>query len=105
MLQASHPSRSSATEDLADWAAELANLVLGKLKTRLQSSGVVIQLGLPTTFTTRAAQSGVIGTPKVQYRLRAADGPVLVRFSAEVDRAFTMVTPRTVEPVHAIELF
>jgi CheY-specific phosphatase CheX len=105
VLQASHPSRSSATEDLADWASELANLVLGKLKTRLRSMGVVIQLGLPTTFTTRAAQSGVIGTPKVQYRLRSSDGPVLVRFSAEMDRAFSMAVPRAVEAAHDIELF
>jgi CheY-specific phosphatase CheX len=105
VLQASHPSRSSATEDLVDWVGEIANLVLGKLKTKLRGQGVSIQLGLPTTFTTRATQMGVTGAPKLQYRLRAPDGSVLVRFSAELDQAFEIKAPRMAEVVHEIELF
>ena len=105
VIQASHPARSSATDDLVDWVSELSNLVLGKLKTRLRGRGVVIQLGLPMTFTTRATQTGATGAPRLQYRLRAPDGPVLVRFSAEVSPLFTMAAPRPVETAQDIELF
>ena len=34
-------------EQLEDWMAEIANLLIGKLKTRLMSHGVRIKIGLP----------------------------------------------------------
>jgi hypothetical protein len=105
LLQASHPARSDAKEDLMDWAGELSNLVLGALKTSLRGTGVRIQLGLPTTFTNREAQAGATGSSKLQYRLRAPEGSVVVRFSAELDAAFEMTAPRRAEVAGEIELF
>ncbi len=105
VLQASHPSRSSATEDLADWVGEIANLTLGKVKTKLRSRGVAIQLGLPMTFTTQASQTCVTSSPQLQYRLRAEDGSVIVRFTAEFESAFKMTAPVCAEVVHGVDLF
>jgi CheY-specific phosphatase CheX len=108
VLQASHPTNSAVTVDLVDWVGELSNLVVGKLKTKLRTHGVIIQPGLPTTFTTgatQAKQTGATGAPQLQYRLRAPDGAILVRFNAELAEAFEMTAPHRAEVVHEIELF
>jgi len=105
LLQACHPVRSSAPDDLLDWAGELSNLVVAGLKTSLRQRGVAIQPGLPVTFTMRAAHTGGTGASQLQYRLRSPDGAVLVRFAAQVDPAFNWGPPRSAEIVHDIELF
>ncbi len=49
---ASAPCRQEAarsTEQLQDWLGELANQLLGRLKSRLLAHGIAIQLGTPTT--------------------------------------------------------
>ncbi len=105
VLQASHPTKSTAQEDLVDWVGELANLTLGKLKTELRGCSVSIQLGLPTTFTTRAAETGATGSSQLQYRVRAPDGDLRVRFSAQVDAGFAMAPSPHEEVVHGLDLF
>jgi CheY-specific phosphatase CheX len=51
LLERSCPARSPATpsETLQDWVGELANQLLGRLKSRLLAHGIAIQLGTPTT--------------------------------------------------------
>ena len=105
VLSASHPTKSTATEDLVDWVAELSNLVMGKLKTKLRGNAVAIQPALPMTFTTRATESGVTRPPQLQYQLRTPDGLVVVRFSAAVDATFQMGTSLRPEVVHGVDIF
>jgi CheY-specific phosphatase CheX len=105
LLEACHPERSSASTDLADWVGELANLTLGKLKTKLRGRGVQIQLGLPMTFTTQSAASAATTSPQLQYRLRSNDGAVLLRFSAALDPACHLAAPTHADVAHDIELF
>jgi len=105
VLQASHPSKSGSLEDLVDWISELSNLVLGSLKTRLRAHGVLIQLGLPSTFTTSASEMSATGTPELQYRLRALNVSIRVRFSAQVGAAFAMLPPRETAVVDGIQIF
>jgi CheY-specific phosphatase CheX len=105
VLSASHPFRSTVTEDLVDWAGELANLVLGNLKTRLRGKSVAIQPGLPMTFTTGAAESGLTRAPQLQYRVAASEGAIFVRFSAEIDGAFEISPSTEPELVRGVSLF
>jgi len=53
ILRSSCPVRTSGVEidpdTLQDWAGELANQLLGRLKSRLLAHGVTIQFGIPTT--------------------------------------------------------
>jgi len=53
-LRLSHPTggNSAAVDDesLRDWAGELANQLIGRMKIRLLAHQVVIQLGTPTTM-------------------------------------------------------
>jgi hypothetical protein len=105
MLQASHPTRSADREDLIDWVGEIANLTLGRLKTRLRQRGLSIVLGLPMTFRTPDAQTGLTTSPSLQYRLRSADGSVILRLSAAVSEAFALTTPPRTELVRDVELF
>lgn len=43
------PSGEQDVEDLIDWSRELANLLVGSLKTALLRHNVVIELGVPTS--------------------------------------------------------
>jgi len=105
VLSASHPTKSLLADDLVDWVGELSNLVVGTLKTRLRGNSVTIQPGIPMRFTTREAERGATSPPQLQYRLRAADGSILVRFSAEIQSTFEMGTSTQPEVVHGIEIF
>ncbi len=107
VLEATHPRRSSVGEDLADWVAELANITVGGLKRSLRARGVSIQVALPIAFTTKPAESGVTRPSTLQYRLRAAEGAVLVRFTAEATPGTELRAPGSelTEVVNDIQLF
>lgn len=53
MLDLSHPNHSMGmpveVSDLTDWAGEIANQVLGRIKNKLASAGVKLAMGTPTT--------------------------------------------------------
>jgi hypothetical protein len=105
VLQATHPSRSAATDDLTDWVSELANLTVGLLKRRLRARGVLVQPGLPLSFTTRPAHSAAMSASHLQYRLRSREGSVLVRLTSETTPSFVLGPPVQTEALRAIELF
>ena len=50
LLVHSHPTGQRAPEDQADWLAELANLLLGRIKVQLLERGIAIELGTPVTL-------------------------------------------------------
>ncbi len=50
LLARSHPTGRTSAEELADWLAELANLLLGRLKVQLLERGISIELGTPVTL-------------------------------------------------------
>ncbi len=49
VISASSPSPEHDLENLIDWSRELANLLVGNLKTSLLRQGVGIELGIPTS--------------------------------------------------------
>ena len=52
-LRKTDPSSSTCEEDLLDWSRELANLLLGGLKTALLRRGIKTRMGLPVTVSGR----------------------------------------------------
>jgi CheY-specific phosphatase CheX len=54
LLLESHPTRATSAEALADWLAELANLLLGQIKARLLARGVTIVMSTPITLSATA---------------------------------------------------
>jgi CheY-specific phosphatase CheX len=50
LLHDSYPKVEGAEPDFFGWAGELANPLTGRLKNRLLSSGIVINLSIPTTI-------------------------------------------------------
>jgi CheY-specific phosphatase CheX len=61
LLTQSHPTRITDPSDVTDWLMELANLLLGRIKTRLVSRGVKTELSTPLSV--RAAALQLIGFP------------------------------------------
>ena len=77
-----HPSRSRAPDDLGDWLAELANLLLGRLKSKLLVHGLSIELSIPLTLSATAFRfERFSGAPAV-YEFVHDDCPLHVAFEA-----------------------
>ena len=49
VISAYSPSNERDLENLIDWSRELANLLVGNLKTSLLRQGIGIELGIPTS--------------------------------------------------------
>jgi chemotaxis protein CheX len=67
VIRATHPAAGQdgaalSDDELRDWAGELANQLLGRIKTKLLARGIVIQMSTPTTISA------------IQIRLGAARG-------------------------------
>ncbi len=51
VLRATHPSGGAASDDdLLDWAGELSNLLLGRIKNAIRRYGLVIEMSTPLMF-------------------------------------------------------
>ena len=80
-----HPARSSAPEDLADWLSELANLLLGQVKSKLLVHGVSIELSLPLTISATAFRFERFSGAPVVHEFTHGDRPLQVAFEAVGD--------------------
>lgn len=82
LLVASHPAHSTSADELADWLAELANLLLGRLKVQLLERGISIELGTPVTLSGTALRFHRFkGLPMI-HSFRADGSRVHVIFEA-----------------------
>ena len=70
-------------ESLRDWAGELANHLIGRIKIKLRARGITIQLGTPTTVSGREL---TLGAPHnagcLPHRFEKGEDWVLVRLEA-----------------------
>jgi CheY-specific phosphatase CheX len=73
-----------AVDALQDWIGELANQLLGRLKSRFLAHGVAIQLGTPTTVSglELRARSGSGGPQATPLWLLSGDDWLVVRLDA-----------------------
>ncbi|HKQ69502.1 MAG TPA: chemotaxis protein CheX [Polyangiaceae bacterium] len=89
-LAADRPTLSE--DDVRDWAGELANQLIGRLKIRLLRHGITIQLGTPTTMSGRDFKLGPAVTKVMssQHRFEMGSDWVIVRLDAVVDEGVTL---------------
>jgi CheY-specific phosphatase CheX len=78
------PPPPSPVDALQDWIGELANQLLGRLKSRLLAHGVAIQLGTPTTVSglELRVRSGTGGRQATPLWLLSGDDWLVVRLDA-----------------------
>lgn len=92
VLDASHPNHAMgmpvSDNDISDWAGEIANQSLGRIKNRLASQGVKFAMSTPTSVTGKQMQ---IRPPKnghaLEMRFTGAKGMVLMHFLTVFDAA------------------
>ena len=85
VLTRTHPRHSQVEADLEDWAGELANLLLGRIKARLLPYDAVIQLSTPLVVSGRSRVEQT--TPHAMVHTFVADeGRFHVLFAADSEK-------------------
>jgi CheY-specific phosphatase CheX len=94
LLRASHPARNRApivtNRMQLDWAGELANLIIGRLKLRLKKHGIDFDFSPPISLTGERLQHLVNGNHSHQLAFHCEYGEVGVWVDAEMDETATM---------------
>jgi hypothetical protein len=76
-----------------DWAREIANQLIGRVKARLLQFGVTLQTGLPTVVGKEtAARQKLHGPSLVDYAFRTLRGEVVVTLSGDIDHSIFVYT-------------
>ena len=99
-----HPTRSAAPEDVCDWLAELVNLLLGRVKSKLLVHGIGIELSTPLTISATAFRfERFSGAPTV-YEFALAERTLHVIFEAIGDESLQLGPERTAAVVPVGEM-
>lgn len=98
VLRASHPAGATEDEALADWLAELANLLLGQVKRRLLPLGVTVEMSTPLTLSATAFRFHRFKGLPVTHAFQGDGGDVRVMFEAVGDDGAQLAPPAE-EPV------
>lgn len=93
LLRRAHPLSGILPEvedaDLRDWAGELVNQLMGRVKLRLLSQGVMFEVGTPTCADGRALPA----QEPAQWELRVGDQQLLLRLVLEETLALAGAAP------------
>jgi hypothetical protein len=90
LLAQSNPVGGTQPAELADWLGELANLLLGKIKSRLLSHDVLVELSTPLTISATDLRFE-FASPPVVYEFRAGGVPLHVVFESIAERAVRLI--------------
>ena len=98
LLARTHPTGGTTFEATEDWSSELANLLLGRLKSRLMTHGVTIELSTPVSVSATAFRFARFAGVPVVHEFEAADIPFQVIFEsiATPDALFATEDPSAV---------
>jgi len=99
-VRATHPAtvrgETPSEADLLDWCSELANQLLGRLKNKLLSYGVMLFLSTPSAVVGADVrlhpQSGVPGGSLRAYRVD--ERSIVVSWTGEANRPLSLGAPR-----------
>ena len=107
VLSRTHPRHSEHAPDLEDWAGELANLLLGRIKARLLPFDVVIQLSTPLVVTGRGTRIEHSLEHSVVHTFVADEGRFHILFAADGDKELTLgeLPAESVEMVDEMVMF
>jgi chemotaxis protein CheX len=93
-LRLTHPlGKEADDEGLRDWAGELANQLIGRIKIRLLAHQMVIQLGTPTTISGRELTLGAAlkNAECLPHRFTAGSEWLLVRMEGVAEPGVQML--------------
>lgn len=94
LVRRSHPTGGTEPDELGDWLAELANLLLGRLKGQLGRCGITIELSTPLTISATAFRfERFSGTPVV-HEFYLDGETLLIVFEAIGDPDLRLLPPR-----------
>jgi CheY-specific phosphatase CheX len=82
LVRRSHPTQGTESADLADWLSELANLLLGRVKSRLLAHGVVIELSTPLTLSASQLRVEHFASPPSVYTFDVQGAKLHIVFEA-----------------------
>jgi CheY-specific phosphatase CheX len=82
LLEKSHPTHATEKADLADWLSELANLLLGRIKGRLLSHDVTIELSTPIVLSASDFRFERFASPPFVHAFNVDGIPLHVVFEA-----------------------
>ncbi len=82
VLARTHPAGATGDDDLADWLAELANLLLGNLKRQLLARGVAVEMSTPITLSASSLRFHRFKGLPVTHAFALEGGEALVMFEA-----------------------
>jgi chemotaxis protein CheX len=96
VLRASYPTPGEVSEeDLLGWAGELSNQLLGRIKNKLLTRGITIDLSTPTAMTGHGMRfATALPTSQLLERTFGYAGePVLVRLEARASEGVELMAP------------
>ncbi len=99
LLRRSHPVRGAQDEDLADWLAELTNLLLGQIKRRLLAKDCLIEVSLPVTLSAPELRFKSFAGPPAGFVFEA-QGDLLHAVFGAVAAADEVAFSTSPPPVH-----
>lgn len=85
LLQRCHPTRSADVDDQADWLAEIANLTLGRIKSRLHALHVTIELSTPITISAKELRFARFASTPIIHKYTLDESNLYVGFQAVSD--------------------
>ena len=104
LVSSCHPTHSTVLEDVCDWLAELANLLLGRVKSKLVVHGLSIELSTPLTLSATAFRfERFSGAPTV-YEFVSSERALHVVFEAIGDENLQLGPERTAAAVPVGEM-
>jgi chemotaxis protein CheX len=98
--------RTPAERDVLDWAGELVNQLLGRVKNALVPFGMALEQGTPTVVTGRHLHRAPASTNLARRFLFEAPGsPIAIYFDAAVSSELSLGSPReSLKPVEEGEV-
>ena len=85
LLSRSHPMGATTPEETADWLAELANLALGRIKSRLLVYDVTITLSTPIIIAKTDLRLDAIETALMVHEFEVGDFAIYMMFECVCD--------------------
>jgi hypothetical protein len=93
LLRRSHPTRGTDAADLADWLAELANLLLGRVKARLVTRDLAVELAIPITLSATDLSFARFSSTPVVHEFRVGETPIYIVFECVAQEGASLLTP------------
>lgn len=90
LLIQTHPMKKTGAAELADWLAELTNLMLGRIKRRLLAHGIATELSTPLVISATAFRFERFAGVPVVHAFSVGDETFHVIFAAVAEKDISL---------------